>query len=122
MSDIAVIGDRDSILGFKALGFDVYEAAEPDKAAALLHRLAKGNTAIIYLTEQLAQHLQPDIRQYQSRMAPAILLIPGSAGSLGIGLQQIRTLVEKAVGMDILKENDAPENKSETSIQKRGLL
>lgn len=107
MSDIAVIGDRESTLGFKALGFDVHDTADPEKAADILHRLAQENTAIIYITEQLAQHLSEDIRRYQSRIAPAVILIPGAAGSLGIGLAQIRTLVEKAVGMDILKENDS---------------
>ncbi len=113
MSDIAVIGDRDSILGFKALGFDVYDVTDPEKAAGILHQLAQAHTAIIYITEQLAQHLQADIRKYQSLTAPAVILIPGAAGSLDISLMQIRTLVEKAVGMDILKENDPPENSAE---------
>lgn len=117
MSDIAVIGDRDSVLGFKALGFDVYEATEPDKAARILHKLAAAQTPIIYLTEQLAQHLQEDIRKYQFRTTPAIILIPGAAGSLDIGLTQIRSLVEKAVGMDVLRDNGPGESSGEQEIQ-----
>lgn len=104
MYRIAVIGDFESTLGFKALGFEVHDAPDPNAARTLLDMLSREGFAIIYLTEQLAQHLQADIQKYQTRFSPAIILIPGASGTLGIGQGQIRTLVEKAVGMDIFKE------------------
>lgn len=106
MSNIAVIGDLESILGFKALGFNVHTASNPETAREILHQLAREDTAIIYMTEQLAQSIPNDIRKYQERITLAIILIPGAAGNLGIGLKQIRTLMEKAVGMDILQERE----------------
>lgn len=106
MSNIVVIGDPESVRGFRAIGFDVYGVSDPDSARIALHRLARQNTAVIFITEQLAGPLQADILMYQSRTVPAITLIPGAAGSLGIALSQIDTLVEKAVGMNILKEKD----------------
>ena len=47
---IAVLGYQDSVLGFKALGLDVYPAETVEAARETLHRLARENTAIIYLT------------------------------------------------------------------------
>ncbi len=106
MSDIAIIGDKESTLGFKALGFDVYDTADPAAAREILHKLAREHTAIIYLTEDLARFMSADIQQYREQIAPAITLIPSVSGTLGLGLKQIGALVEKAVGMDILKERN----------------
>ena len=48
---IAVLGDRESVLGFKALGLDVFPAESVEEARSTLHRLAKENYAVVYLTE-----------------------------------------------------------------------
>ena len=99
---IAVLGDRDSVLGFKALGLDVYPAETAEEARPILHRLAREDTAILYLTEQLAAGLEAEIARYKDALTPAIILIPGKAGSLGIGLANVKKSVERAVGADIL--------------------
>ena len=99
---IAVLGDQDSVLGFKALGLDVYPAETPEEGRELLHRLARENTAIIYLTEELAAGLEHEIARYKDALTPAIILIPGKSGSLGIGMANVKKSVERAVGADIL--------------------
>ena len=99
MYRIAVIGDPDSVLGFKALGMEVCPAEDVEQARQAIHRMAKENYAILYLTEQLAAQLQPEIARYQD---PAIILIPGKEGSLGIGMANVTNAVERAVGADIL--------------------
>ena len=100
MYKIAVLGDRESVLGFKTLGLDVYPAETPEEA---LHRLARdGETAIIYLTEQFAEQMQDEVKKYKDMVTPAIILIPGKSGSLGIGMKNITDSVERAVGADIL--------------------
>ena len=99
---IAVLGDRDSVLGFKALGLDVYPAETAEEARPILHRLAREDTAILYLTEQLAAGLEAEIARYKDALTPAIILIPGKAGSLDIGMANVKKSVERAVGADIL--------------------
>ena len=44
---IAVVGEKDSVLGFQALGLDVFPAGGADQARTALHRLAKENYAVI---------------------------------------------------------------------------
>jgi V/A-type H+-transporting ATPase subunit F len=102
MYKIAVVGDQDSVLGFRALGLDVYSVDGVDQAKKAIHDLARENYAIIYLTEQLAAQMQPEIARYKDMLTPAIILIPGKEGSLGIGMANVKTAVERAVGADIL--------------------
>ena len=102
MYKIAVVGDKDSVLGFKALGLEVHPVEHVDQARKAVHTLAKENCAIIYLTEQLAAQMQPEIARYKDALTPAIILIPGREGSLGIGKTNIQRAIERAVGADIL--------------------
>lgn len=102
MYKIAVMGDPDSVLGFKALGLDVFPVESVDTAKSTLHRLAKESYAIIYLTEQLAVHMDEELGRYKDELTPAIILIPGKEGSLGIGMANVKKSVERAVGADIL--------------------
>ncbi len=106
MYKIAVIGDKDSVQGFLALGLDVYPAFGAQEAKETLISLAKSDCAVIYITENLAKDIMDTIAQYSERMLPAIILIPNNAGSLGIGLAGVKKSVERAVGADILFGNE----------------
>jgi V/A-type H+-transporting ATPase subunit F len=102
MHKIAVIGDKDSILGFKAIGFDVYPVSDAEEASSALSELAGSEYAVIYVTEQTAVNISADIEKYRFSRFPAIILIPGTQGPLGIGMSSVKKSVEKAVGADIL--------------------
>lgn len=99
---IAVLGDKDSVLGFKALGLTVFPVETVEAARIILHRLAKEEFAVIYLTEGFAAQMEADIARYKDELIPAIILIPGKEGSMGIGMSNIKKAVERAVGADIL--------------------
>ncbi|NLS45813.1 MAG: V-type ATP synthase subunit F [Firmicutes bacterium] len=102
MYKIGVIGDRDSVLGFKAVGLDVFPCHDKDEAKEALHRIAKEDYAIIYITEGLCKDMIEDIEKYKDERVPAIIPIPGMDGSYGIGLTNLKKSVERAVGADIL--------------------
>ena len=63
---------------------------------------AKADCAVIYLTEQLAKDMPDVLERYKDDLRPAIILIPGREGSLGIGRDNIQRAIERAVGADIL--------------------
>ena len=52
-------------------------------------------------TEQLAELLSADIDRYKTSVTPAVILIPGKTGSLGLGARALQNAVERAVGADI---------------------
>ena len=58
--------------------------------------------AIIYVEENLAQELQHEIDKFKDAPKPAIILIPGREGPLGLGQTALKAAVERAVGSDIL--------------------
>ena len=100
MNKIAVVGDLDSIMGFQAVGIDTYEVTE-ESAGKTIHRLARQKYALIFVTEQAAKDAREAISRYQSVPYPAIIPIPGNAGTTGEGMANIKKNVEKAVGVDI---------------------
>lgn len=102
MYKIAVMGDRDSIYGFAALGLDIHPTADPVEAAKKLRRLAESGYAVIYITEALAAALEPEIERYRTQFVPAIIPIPGVSGNTGAGMAHVRKSVERAVGSDII--------------------
>lgn len=102
MYKIGVLGDRESILGFKALGADVFSAIDAQEARQVLRRLAGGGYAVIFITEHLAIDLVSEIESYKDSAVPAVIIIPGKEGGLGIGMTNLKNAVERAVGINIL--------------------
>lgn len=98
---IAVIGDKDSVLAFKAVGVETFYASGMFEANDLIKKL-KEDYAVIFITEDLAEQISDTIEKLKSRAYPAVIPIPGSLGSNGYGLKNIRSDVEKAIGADIL--------------------
>jgi V/A-type H+-transporting ATPase subunit F len=66
---IAVIGDWESVMGFRALGLDTYPVTSVEEARKTVHDLAKTNCAVIYLTETLAKDMA--IHSYDYLVGPA---------------------------------------------------
>ncbi len=102
MNKIGIIGDADSVLGFKVFGLEAHVCINAEEAAKTLHKIVKDDYGIIYITEKYYKELEKDIAKYAELRIPAIVAIPGSDGSHGIGLSNIKHAVEKAVGADIL--------------------
>lgn len=102
MYKIGVIGDKDSILGFKAIGLSVFPVVQASEGEEILHKLAADKFAVIYITEQIAKDITSSIDKYKDSRFPAIIPIPNNQGTLGIGIQGVKKSVERAVGADIL--------------------
>ena len=106
MSDrIAVVGDKESVYGFAALGLDVYYTNPAEDNTAMFRRICRSQSySIIYITEAAAAALEEEVEKYRSEPSPAIILIPGVSGNTGEGLGAVRRSVEKAVGSDIFND------------------
>lgn len=102
MYKVAVLGDRDSIYGFAALGLDTFPITVPEEAGKTIKSLAEHDYAVIYITESLAAGLEAEIEHYRLSLLPAIIPIPGLTGNTGAGIRQVKKMVEQAVGSDII--------------------
>lgn len=101
MYKAAVIGDRDSILGFKAIGIDVFDINHV-KPAEIIGELAEKNYAVVFITEDILYRIDDAVKKYSDTPLPAIIPIPSNKGSKGLGMENIKKAAEKAIGADIL--------------------
>ena len=106
MYKIAVLGDRDSIYGFAALGLSVFPAEDGAQGARMFRRLSEqegeDRYAVIYITEAAAAGIEAAIDRYREQPLPSVILIPGISGNTGKGVESVKHSVEQAVGSDIL--------------------
>ena len=106
MYKIAVIGGPDTVIGFKALGLDTFPVRQAAEARQIFKTITRPDQpdeyAIIYLEENLAEPLKADIDRFKDSPSPAVILIPGKDGSLGLGQSALQAAVERAVGANIL--------------------
>lgn len=104
MLKIAVVGGRETVMGFKALGLDVFPVSGDEEAVSTFKKLTKENEsyAVIYVEETFFKALSAEIDRFKDSPTPAVILIPGRDGSLGLGQSALQSAVVRAVGSDIL--------------------
>ena len=108
----AIIGPKNVISGFKALGVTAFDAKDGESALEIIKKIKKdisdnrtGNEkfAVVILLENIANKISSDELEKVSRGAlPAIVVLPGLKGSTGAGVTKLKHLAERAVGSDIL--------------------
>jgi len=102
MYKVAVIGDKDSILGFKALGVTTYPVTSDEEAARALSSIVREKYAVVCVTEAVAEKIESQIEALHKKQLPSVVLIPNNQGTLGLGMRQIKKNAERAIGADIL--------------------
>jgi V/A-type H+-transporting ATPase subunit F len=100
---IAVIGDRDTVTGFRLVG--VSECATPktpEETRELLHEFFRDpSMGLIIITEPLAEEVEDTIVELSQSPVPVILLIPDRNGTLGTYETVLKELIRRAVGIEI---------------------
>lgn len=102
MHRIAVIGERDSIYGFAALGLETFPVKDSKEAKTVVKRLINEDLAVIYLTESIIAEIYDDLLELTAEMQVSIIPIPGVSGGPKLGMKALKESVIKAVGTDIL--------------------
>ena len=105
MYKVAVMGDRASVMCFKAFGADVFPAFDSNPAENKKILASLADYGCVFITEQAAEGIEETIERFNKRSTPIITLIPSAKGSTGAGLAKIKDNVEKAVGINILDES-----------------
>ncbi len=101
---LAIVGDGDSIMVFKAAGVATFPAENEVKAREVLRRIAK-DYAVIFLTEELARPLTDFLKRFDEQPYPVVLSRPAENGSTGDGTALLKSAMDRALGVDILFNN-----------------
>ncbi len=102
MSKIAVIGPRDAILAYRALGAEIFPVTGQAGAREALGRVTEQGYQIVFLTEALAVEMQAELASVINLAQPVVTIIPDGRESLGTGTRRLKQRLEKAIGVDIL--------------------
>lgn len=100
---IAVIGDEETILIFKAIGMDIFAVKSVEEAEKIIRKVAR-EYGVIYITENYAKELEYFIQRYVAQTYPIITAIPSSQGSTGYAQKLLNEKVEKAIGIKVITE------------------
>jgi V/A-type H+-transporting ATPase subunit F len=97
---IAILGNQDAFLGFRALGVEVFKPqGDP---AAVLNDLAPEEYAVIFVGEDIAEEIPELIGERNRTTVQAVIVIPSGRQRSGAAAERIRQLVRRAVGADIM--------------------
>ncbi len=103
MAKAYAVGERQLILGFKGVGFEVVPVDDPAKLHAELMRLAREkDLALVLLTESIAVGAQEAINEFRERSSAILTIIPTHEGSRHVSFEETRRMVERSLGVDIL--------------------
>lgn len=98
---MAILGEGDSVLAFKAGGVDAYYASDREQAKDILRKLAK-EYAVIFITEKLAGEMDDLLKKFNQAPYPVILPVPSGDEGDGYAKTKLKERMEKALGVDIL--------------------
>ncbi len=109
MAEIAMgaVGERDAVLCFKALGMRVIPTETAEETTRALFNMTREGVRVIFITEHAARQAAEALQRYQNDPQVVIIPIPGSAGTDGYAMSHVKANVEKAIGADILFNNNA---------------
>jgi vacuolar-type H+-ATPase subunit F/Vma7 len=107
MMEIALIGDKHTIYGFRLAGIKktfLIEDSRQEHIRGILKGLFEDSTALILITEKIAAEiggLLEEANRFRKGVMPIILQIPDSGGPLVSKVDPMRALIKRTVGFEI---------------------
>ncbi len=103
---IVVIGDADTIAGFKLAGVtEAYEVSEesPRESAkrAVRMLLNRRDVALVIITEKAAELAREEIEMFRERMYPIFIEIPDRGGPRLPAERKYKEMIKRAVGIEV---------------------
>jgi vacuolar-type H+-ATPase subunit F/Vma7 len=99
---IAVVGYREAVIPFLAIGADVFITESIEEARTAIDNYAKEGCPVIFVPDDLLKEM-PDIYERYSTLAkPSITSIPGKDGTITFTQDKINLLIKKAIGIDLV--------------------
>lgn len=103
MGRAVAVGERDLILGFQGVGFEIAPVKNGEQLMTELMKLARDtNVGLVLVTESIAAESPTAIEEFRQRCATMLTLIPTHEGSRHASFEEMRKTVERSLGVDIL--------------------
>ena len=105
MSSVAIIGDIDTVSGFRLGGVKKAEVVSTsEEAIAAFDKFLDDEISIIIITQLMANEIRNHIdRKIGSSVLPMIIEIPDKDGSSEGSSDQINDLIKRVIGVEMVK-------------------
>ncbi len=101
---IAVLGDSETVLGFRLAGIQKAFESNRDADAALTQALAAQGVGILIVSQDVFETASAKIRKSaEDSTKPVVVVIPGKNTKVAQGSANLAQLVKRAIGVDIMK-------------------
>ena len=103
MSRAVVLGERNLILGFKGVGFEIVQTDKVETLQRELMRLARDSeVALVLVTESMAAEAPSAIEEFRHNSTSILSIIPTHEGSQHLSFHAMKKAMERSIGVDIL--------------------
>jgi len=104
-SSVAVIGDIDTVIGFKLGGIKKgYTAKNDEEAINALDELVENKISVIIITEKIADNIREHIdKKIGSDTLPMVIEIPDKSGSSDRDTDPMNELIKRVIGVEMVK-------------------
>lgn len=102
MARLFLIGDEDTVLGFRFAGIRGYVAETAADAADLFQKATQDKeVTMVVVTERIAQAIRPELDRYsEKRVFPFVVEIPDASGPLPTR-KSPSEIIKEAIGISI---------------------
>ncbi len=102
MLKLYVIGSRIDIQPFKAIGAELIEVQNESLTDILAKLKQSSDQLLVMMTEGLAATVTTEIAAFKKDTKSIFLPIPAISTSPGVRIQEIRKLIARSIGVDLL--------------------
>ena len=107
MARMVVIGPERFTLPFGAIGFEMVEAEPADFMGALRGLLDDRSVGLVACGESfVTKPAMQEVKELCSEAQAAVLVVPDGPEAQGTGYELIRSVIERAAGVDLLTSVD----------------
>jgi len=107
MPKVFVIGRRADILPFRALGSELIEIEDEATVSAAFDKVQADEPVMVMVTEDLVSRCPEKIAEFREKPMNMLLPIPSMTATPGIRFEEVRSLVARSLGVDLLGQKTA---------------
>jgi len=108
MHRVVVIGRRADILPFKAAGAELMEVRDGAEAGAALGGFGESaEPVLVMMTEDMTEGCASETAAFRQNRMNVLLPIPTINSAPGKRLEEMRSLIARSLGVDLLGRKDA---------------
>lgn len=101
MSNVICIGNKNVVMPYSAVGFDIKVVSNAEEAVEAVNRALEDKYSLIFVQEDYYENISEIIEKTMESAIPVISAIPGPLGASGKAFDKLREIIKRAIGADI---------------------